>query len=168
MEVVFESGTVVYVADVLETPGFIQIDPSPQKFFKLENERLQSAYLFWEDNKHLLRQIRPTYVCGLRGTASTMDLLRIVCTLLLKDPQDQMIPFSFWAGGHEDNLPSDREAENGILPHTIEADYHCGESGCSIEWDWWTLGYLRTVCKTFHRCEISRPPEHMLKNYHFG
>ena len=53
---------------------------------------------------------------------------------------DQMIPFSFWAGGHEDNHARDRKAENSILPHTIEADYHCGESGCSIEWDWWTLG----------------------------
>jgi hypothetical protein len=89
MEVDFKSGITLNVASIYQTdtyldPGVVSV--KPQRLFSNEQDRLQTAYMYWQDSEPKLRVLGRDGVVGNGEEASKMQLMLNMCGLTLSSP----------------------------------------------------------------------------------
>ncbi|KAK3169309.1 hypothetical protein OEA41_008692 [Lepraria neglecta] len=86
MEVDFESGITLNVANVYQAttypnPGNVSI--MPQRLFSKMQDRLQTAYIYWQDSEPMLRMLGHDSMVGNGEEASKLQLVLNLCGLTL-------------------------------------------------------------------------------------
>jgi hypothetical protein len=86
MEVNFESGITLNVANVYQAnkypdPGVVSV--RPQRLFSNQQDRLQTAYIYWQDSEPMLRALGHASMVGNGAEASKLQLVLNICGLTL-------------------------------------------------------------------------------------
>ena len=86
MEVYFESGITLNVANVYQVktfpdPGYVSV--RPQRLFTDQQGRLQTAYVYWQDNQPILRMLGHEGMAGDGEEVSKLQLVLNICGLTL-------------------------------------------------------------------------------------
>jgi len=86
MEVEFESGITLNIANVYQANGFPDpgvISVRPQRLFTNQQDRLQTAYIYWQDSQLRLRMLGQDSMVGNGEEASKLQLVLNICGLTL-------------------------------------------------------------------------------------
>ena len=86
MEIDFESGITLNVANIYQVsrfpdPGVVSV--RPHRLFTKQKDRLQTAYIYWQDSQPMLRMLGQDGASGNGEEASKLQLVLNICGLTL-------------------------------------------------------------------------------------